>query len=192
MTEHLLLLQNIKADLKKLLHLEQVTIRPGRKGFIIFVEDFYGDIDSAEFKQIAQDTADEISTRVAEKWRGTVEEVVVRNLDTSDRKIVNATVKVLRKTSTASRKQTRAAAGESRDEVTEILSHARTSMLDALDSLYSAKHLIAQTISQTAADTLDNTVIKYIDSVEGEDAALDGLHKMIQKLHTANLKYDLD
>ena len=65
-------------------------------------------------------------------------------------------------------------------------------MLDALDSLYSAKHLIAQTISQTAADALDNTVIKYIDSVEGEDAALDGLHKMIQKLHTANLKYDLD
>lgn len=179
-------ISRINEDLKKFLQVSLVKAKPvaagSSKGLEVSVEEYCGeDLESGEFKEYCTNLAEELTDRVKDKFRQKVARVFIKNLDTGEtqtifNRVSSATIKV------------KAGVGESRDEVVEALIRARSSLLEAVDSLYDAKNLADRGVSKKVAQDLQEKVINVID---GENtSAVDELRELIKALSSTALIYE--
>lgn len=179
-------LPRVIEDLKSFLEAETVKVRNGfaNKGVDIEVSLHIGeDLTDEEFDEYTENVAEELTDRIAEKYNAKTYRVRVTNLDTGE---INTALPT--KNGTASAIAAIASAGESRDEVVDLLVRARNSLLEANDTLQDARILADRSVSKKVATDIQTLVI---DSLDGESASLiEELRMLIKTLSTAALIYE--
>jgi hypothetical protein len=184
-------LRTIQEDLKHFLRLSEVVVRESIKNntLTIDVADHYGeDLDLQEFKEVVTELTDEILDRVKTKFNMRIGTIIVRNLDTEERKVITAATMEAKPLAYKSSFRETSALGEDRDEVVGQLVAARDALLEAVDTLHVAKNLVHRTVSKKLAQTLDESVLAPLDSTG--NSVLKKLTEVLKSLNEATLTYE--